>query len=568
MRPLLLLPFLGFLIALEPDHLKPGALTTHLGTVTLVEDVLLVRYPYTFLHAIPDTLEVISKGLTTALSRIKLTTEREVQNPSHLHSHRILSILQARLTFLHETLDFAKHDYTLHPAHARVKRGLLNALGKASQFIFGTAMDEDVQDLRTRYNQLTSIAATNRKVLTLNCKKIALLEQHVKELLHHTNNFTQILNSAVMRLDILNDFILLDQSLLVLETSLRSVVATNEGIIRNMVDAAYGRVTTSLFPVKDLLQTLDVGVSTYNLKPLFSSESVQYYYPVLETVLTSDAIVIHVPFQSADTFEAYEIEPFPFSVNSSVMTLDLPSSLVLVAKDYSFYAIGRLEDLAECSSSFLNLYHCSASLFAFLPISGGICEVMLTRPNASEALALCPYKHLVPKPVFHRAFHGYHYFFFVDKFYVSVICPNSTTYQQVSGHYAVLNACYLRSANLTTFPTRLHEAFTANFTTRIFPVTTLENISFSDISFVTNTLSTLTFSNHSEFVGVLEDSLPEYLSPIVLYSSFTVPVLIMVSVLLVLFCCVRKSLRLYNQLRLVRKAQDSASHPRIFNTAL
>ena len=52
MRPVLLLPFLGFLVALEPDHLKPGALTTHLGTVTLVEDILLVRYPYTFLHAI------------------------------------------------------------------------------------------------------------------------------------------------------------------------------------------------------------------------------------------------------------------------------------------------------------------------------------------------------------------------------------------------------------------------------------------------------------------------------------------------------------------------------------
>ena len=181
-----------------------------------------------------------------------------------------------------------------------------------------------------------------------------------------------------------------------------------------------------------------------------------------------------------------------------------------------------MTDLRQCKSSYLHQYHCSASLFAFLPITGGVCEAVLTRPNATDALTLCPYKHLVPKPMFHRNFHGYHYFYFKESFYISVICPESTTYEKVLGHYAVQSACYVRSSKLTTFPSRFHLAFTANLTSRMFPVTSLSNIS-SGISFVTNSLSTLSFSNKTEFIEALEDALPVYLTPTVLMPSLLVP---------------------------------------------
>ena len=120
---------------------------------------------------------------------------------------------------------------------------------------------------------------------------------------------------------------------------------------------------------------------------------------------------------------------------------------------------------------------------------------------------------------FHLAFHGFHYFFFMDVQYLAVVCPNGTSYKRVSGHYAVIDACFVRSANLTTFPTRFHDAFVGNHSQDIFPITTLVNMSFSRISYVTNTLSELKFSNHSEFTSVLEDSLPEYLDPLYVYPS-------------------------------------------------
>ncbi len=199
----------------------------------------------------------------------------------------------------------------------------------------------------------------------------------------------------------------IDQALHVFEASLGSVLSINEAIIRNMVDAVNGRVTTSLFPVEDLLHTLETGQSTYKLTLVYAADMIQYYYPLLEATLTTDAIIVNIPFKSQDHFEAYEIKPFPFSVNNYVMTLDMNPSLVLIAKDFSLYTIGDLTKLKRCKSSYLHLYHCSSIQFAFLPVVNGICEVVLKRSEASAALSLCPCKLVVPKPIFHCNFHGF-----------------------------------------------------------------------------------------------------------------------------------------------------------------
>ncbi len=47
---------LGSILAAEPAHLKPGAVSAHLGRVSLVEDVLWVQYPLTALVGILDSL--------------------------------------------------------------------------------------------------------------------------------------------------------------------------------------------------------------------------------------------------------------------------------------------------------------------------------------------------------------------------------------------------------------------------------------------------------------------------------------------------------------------------------
>ncbi len=538
----LFLPLIRVLAEASPTHLQPGALTAHLGKVVLVEDALHVVYAHGTLENIPPQIQLVSETLQSAVDTLQLSISRELKTPSVPNARVTLQLLADRLTFLQSKLNRTIPDYSSHHTQTRSKRGLLNVLGKASQYLFGTAMDEDVKDLQAHYNTIMSYAATNRKTINLNNKNIARLQTNVDKLREHANNLTVAFNAALQRLETLSDLFLMDQTLQVLEHSLETVLDANDKIIRNIVDARTSKVSSSLFPIEDLKHTLELGHTNFSLTPLYPLDMIQYYYPVLESHLTSEAIVIHVPFRSSAVFQAYEIQSFPFPVNKTVMQLDMRTSLVLVAQDFSLYSASPISDLESCRSTFLHTYHCSASLFAFLPISGGICEVELTSLNASHALTTCPYKHIPPKAIHHKNFHGFHYLYFSRPYYISVTCPDpeDTTYHEVVGHYAIKDACQIHSQNFTTYPSRTQVAFTANATTSIFPLTSLMNLNFTKIKYVTNTLTTLTFVNQSDFADTLEETLPSYLYPGVLYPSFIGPCIVIVLAVILMCLCIRK----------------------------
>ena len=142
-------------------------------------------------------------------------------------------------------------------------------------------MDAEVQDLRRRYDQLITIATSNKKIVTLNYKKVAQLESNVNKLLKQINDLTTNLNEALKRLGMLTSYLVLDWFLHVIEASSDTIISLNEEIIANMVDAANCRITTSLFPVEDLIHTINTGISNYTLQPLYTGDVIQYYYPLL-----------------------------------------------------------------------------------------------------------------------------------------------------------------------------------------------------------------------------------------------------------------------------------------------
>ncbi len=94
------------------------------------------------------------------------TKYREYKAPSDYHAQDVLQLLWHRIEYLKDKVERANTDYSLHPVHARTKKGLLNIVGSASKLFFGTATDDDVRDLRERYyNRVLSFAAHNRRVI-------------------------------------------------------------------------------------------------------------------------------------------------------------------------------------------------------------------------------------------------------------------------------------------------------------------------------------------------------------------------------------------------------------------
>ncbi len=138
-----------------------------------------------------------------------------------------MQLLWHRIIYLKEKVEQATTGYNLHSIHARSKRGLLNIIGSASKYLFGTATEDDIRDLREHYNHVLSYAAHNHRVINLNYKKIAKLEFHLTKLLDHSNESTSMLNKALQRPDQITEFLLVYQTLHVIETILSSVSEVN-----------------------------------------------------------------------------------------------------------------------------------------------------------------------------------------------------------------------------------------------------------------------------------------------------------------------------------------------------
>ena len=222
-----------------------------------------------------------------------------------------------------------------------------------------------------------------------------------------------------------------------------------------------------LLPLSCLLRIycipLTLAEKRHKLTPVFTGADVLHYYPLFSAMLTSDAIVVHVPFLSQNVYNIHRIEAFPFAVNDSLLTIDLPDSIVLTNQGLTLYSTMTYEDLSECKSEQAGVYFCAATLFAFVPVKeDGVCEVTLTQIDASRCVSLCPYKHVVSKPFFHKSFMGHHYFFLTRTMSVTVTCAKGSVHSRVTGHFAILKQGTLHSASVTIHPETLHEGFVSS----------------------------------------------------------------------------------------------------------
>ncbi len=227
---------LGTALAAGPAHLKPGALTAHLGRAYLVEDVLWVKYLFPSLVTIPDNLNVIAKKLDAVLSQM-VTDSNDV-------SSQMLSLLQYGLTYVNHSLTDIVDSYGGLTSSHRAKRGLINGLGQLSRMLFGTAMDEDVVEFRQNFNSLVAYASAQSKVITLNSHHMQRIEQHLVDIHSFTHHLVASFNSAMKKC---NKLLVFEQALSALESSVSSLLHTNSILVQNIVGASRSRVTSTLF---------------------------------------------------------------------------------------------------------------------------------------------------------------------------------------------------------------------------------------------------------------------------------------------------------------------------------
>ncbi len=149
---------------------------------------------------------------------------------------------------------------------------LRDGAGQLSSMLFGTVMNEDVLDLREKLNQLASFASAHNKLIHLNSQNIRRLGQQVQDIASYINTLRSSRNAMLSDIKNLSLISVLEQALAALGNAVNLLLNTNSLIAQNIVDAPSGRVTSSLFPVKDFLKILDLGGHEYKLTPFFLSK--------------------------------------------------------------------------------------------------------------------------------------------------------------------------------------------------------------------------------------------------------------------------------------------------------
>ncbi len=140
MLPLVLFVLLHSVLAADPAHLKPGALSAHLRRVSLNENVLWVRCPFTALVDMPGRLRTLMDQVTELVLQLERNAPKD----------GVMRMMHERLRYINETLNIALDNYADPSFSNRTKRGLTNGLGQLSRMLFGTSMDKVVEDLRER----------------------------------------------------------------------------------------------------------------------------------------------------------------------------------------------------------------------------------------------------------------------------------------------------------------------------------------------------------------------------------------------------------------------------------
>lgn len=118
-----------------------------------------------------------------------------------------------------------------------------------------------------------------------------------------------------------------------LQHAILSLNTNAKSLFDVLISACRGTVTSTLTDTTQLSNLLSWTRLTKGHTSLFPS-SIQFYYPFLDATFTLSDIYIHIPFEVLDTFQAFNVFPFPITINDSLHSIHLPTPLILVSDDF------------------------------------------------------------------------------------------------------------------------------------------------------------------------------------------------------------------------------------------
>ena len=225
------------------------------------------------------------------------------------------------------------------PLHSRQRRGQLNAIGNAFQWLFGTATDEDVQDIQRQmadmeYNQELIAIDFKRFTSILDYSRIELnVTRHkVNELVKQYNELVNLTTGIQANLSLISKILLFKSHMSVLFYNLDNFLHQFHHIyndwLNRKANVEAGRLTENILPPALLQQVLQ----TATFKRASIIEPIQWYYEHVQVIplWNRQTLVykVRLPVVHLDNWHHITFRTWPIPLGEQQAELQLPSELL------------------------------------------------------------------------------------------------------------------------------------------------------------------------------------------------------------------------------------------------
>lgn len=221
----------------------------------------------------------------------------------------------------------------------RTKRGLLNIVGKASKFLFGTATDDDLRDvhrlvnqLQERQNRLVTVVSEFTTVVNHTYDEIQANRDQLNRIIWHLSALAHAINQRFETLTIelqvqrqRADFEMLVQEI---ERIGDRYEQSHLAWLHRKENLETGRLTENLLP-PEILRNILTSAATQELELVMPIQWYYEYTPVMP-IWSTDQLVyrVRLPVVGTDTWHFVHIQHWPVPVGNWQTILDLPTDLL------------------------------------------------------------------------------------------------------------------------------------------------------------------------------------------------------------------------------------------------
>ena len=387
-------PFiLAFLLpwVLAHNASQPGVLLENPGQVKLARHVVTVKLDFTPLPRVANQLGSLKNSLDSVWFNVKKVIKKGTNSSTFGDSYALhqtqLHLWQWKVEQSHYMINSIlvqipkPKDRSSESMPNRIKRGLFNFVGDINSYLFGTATQEQIDEVETKLSavkdaqqQEMAIIASNSHILEQHKDKINDLVTTVNEILGQTN----LILSRVEMLTAGNEMELwIDNiySQVVFYSSLFSRLLDAMGDLGNQ------KVTPNVLHYAELKRVIQKAEDQYQLIPAVPKDSLYQYYALISVSFFNHTVWLHIPFVESRSFTAYKLYPFPSFHGSHIASLDIEYSLYLESDDSVYSVLSTTEALESCRKAG-SLYICLPSTFMLTSFQTESCmgQIVRSRP--------------------------------------------------------------------------------------------------------------------------------------------------------------------------------------------